>query len=93
MTDWLAQIKARLGAATPGPWECIGDSVFGTYSYIRKTKSHWPITEMAKNEDHIKNGQFIANAPQDIATLLKAIEVKDEALKHADKELKERAYY
>lgn len=69
----LEQIEARANAATPGPWECMGETVFGTYSYIRKCKSHWPITETARNKDHEKNGMFIANAREDIPWLISEV--------------------
>ena len=85
MSDRLAEIRARLDAATPGPWE-RRESVQG-YSnlvvladYINRDDGAWLIAEASWNgpmPDKASSGanaDFIAHAPEDIAWLLGEVE-------------------
>lgn len=73
MTDLdLAPIKARLAAATPGPWTWVCHSTAGV--------SEWTVFDAA---DHAlatnrhgwrPDAEFIAHAPTDIAALLAEVE-------------------
>ncbi len=79
MTDWLAQIKARLEAATPGPWYSYGDELVARRDTNRDFSAFGNYREISVYGEDL---EFIANAPTDIATLLKAIEVKDRFIKN-----------
>jgi len=80
----IDEIKERLSKATPGPWTYIPDSDSddwqlhnSEYEYIKQDDSGVPISR--------ENGEFIANAPTDIAYLLRvaeAAEVMREALEY-----------
>ena len=73
----LSEIKARLDAATPGPWHesDVCDHVFQT-NHI--TRDIWNICHAPLNGLHdnwINDKAFIANAPTDIARLIAALEL------------------
>ena len=68
MTDRLADIQARLDAATPGPWSYFVDK--------------WHVHEIRTNDDETiigvsifvaEDAEFIANAPTDITYLLERV--------------------
>lgn len=67
------EIRARLEAATPGPWETDVD-----YPYRQKGILHfksvgaaiWWGSIPSANQEMKSNAEFIANAPTDIAYLL-----------------------
>ncbi len=84
MTDRLSEIRKRLEAATPGPWmwwtSCSWRRL-GTED--QSTTIMEPITQQCDNHPdlYFRNGgyrgpdaTFIANAPTDIAYLLRVIE-------------------
>lgn len=80
---YLAQIKARLAAATPGPWqpryesECI-DNYNGYCAWALG-----PVVKEAPNKDPVDqaclDAHFIAHARTDVVKLLAAVEVLLEA--------------
>ncbi len=72
----LAEIRARLEAATPGPWAIYGTIGFeyhvrtgGTTAAVPTTGE--PVADAALNRD----AEFIAHAPTDIADLLAEVEL------------------
>lgn len=83
----LEEIKARLAAATPGPWKVDE----GNWAVERRQNRSFvcgiadiPDSEFqnARSEvDPYKNGEFIANAPSDIEWLIKRVARLEEALK------------
>ncbi len=79
----LEAIKARLDAATPGPWTVSREAhSMGSPSY-----SVTPVVEEASTR---MDAELIANSPTDLALCLKVIEVYREALEdYAQK----RGYY
>ena len=68
MPDRLQEIRARLDAATPGPWEnefgVVADAN-GNRHYIPNEYGDW---------DNPADPDFIAHAPADIAWLLDEVE-------------------
>lgn len=62
MSDRIAEIRARLDAATPGPWCLLPSS---STIYVRE-REEYPHAQAVDNDD----AEFIANAPADIAWLL-----------------------
>lgn len=72
----VAAIKARLEAATPGPWTNERYRVFGGYGtrVANATGDTW-----ASRAD----AEFIANAPSDIAALLQALEAAERRVAEA----------
>lgn len=73
--NWLTEIKARLAAATAGPW--IVDATLINDIDGKEIGEANRIDNNGLPSDAI----FIANAPTDIAALIAAVEKKDEALK------------
>lgn len=83
--DWTKEIRERLEQATPGPWKYD----WGNWEVEREENRSWvcdlhdPLEEGFKSEVQPScNGEFIANAPTDIANLLKEREVLREAIKN-----------
>lgn len=71
----LDEIRARLEAATPGPWETFGFEVNGVKSRLNKVKparDNHSFTHISLSHD--EDAEFIAHAPEDIAYLLAEIE-------------------
>ena len=73
----IDDIKARLDAATDGPW-------WDESGVIHAKAPHWTpevhsCDHVAKADPH-ENATFIANAPADIAYLLRLVEELDESL-------------
>ena len=67
----LDEIKARLKAATPGPWKhietcgCSGEvTIFECYD----ERDRLPVPQV------VNNAEFIAHAPEDVAWLIKELE-------------------
>jgi hypothetical protein len=81
LTEWnIEEAKARLEAATPGPWEydCDGDTGdvlvrFGNSSPCYVKELFFGNLEYSEREDHT-TAEFIANAPTDVANLLALVE-------------------
>jgi hypothetical protein len=79
----LDEIRARLAAATPGPWgedDCIvhvADSMDREYFC-------WVAGEEAQGEQQEKDAELICHAPEDIAWLLAKCERYREALREID---------
>ena len=68
----IDKIKARLEAATPGPWMC-GYTLNGTYPAIFAKGKNKPIAQRIDGMKSFNGGgtaEFIANAPSDIEYLL-----------------------
>lgn len=86
--DGLAQIKARLEAATPGPWQVDGmDSGHSLYEmdwWVTAGEYNDTVCDMgglvragnegAAKDDGGKDAIFIAHAPEDMAKLIAAVE-------------------
>lgn len=83
MSDRIGQIKARLAAATPGPWDSMPDVVTGQPNWILgRTASpddgYYGTTDVLRIADENLDGSylsdedanFIAHTPEDIAYLL-----------------------
>ena len=70
MSDRLAEIRARLDAATPGPWENTDD--WSVVTAVVRQRSKWlPDYEMlVADVGQPVNADLIAHAPADIAWLL-----------------------
>jgi len=66
---WTAEVRARLEAATPGPWTADEHGVTGPGSKGRYTKAKI-----------MSDNQFIANAPADLTKALAVIEILRESL-------------
>lgn len=74
----LQEIKERLAAATPGPWNVLYDdgSLHGTpEEYFVNFDAHRDSTNIEREAD----AEFIANAPSDIAYLLDLVELAQRA--------------
>lgn len=73
MSDWLDAIEARLAAATPGPWvldwpgQCCATYCVVAVAGADETSVAHNVTSKPADAD------FIANAPADIARLMKAL--------------------
>lgn len=86
----LDEIKARLQAASPGPWDNLKGPGTNNLWGIRcrnnsKRDTNWKdwiclISLMPVVEQADKNAEFIAHAPTDIAQLISALEIAMEAL-------------
>ena len=77
MTDLralLAPIRARLAAATPGPWEGLLAGPRGEREWIVDSTSTFICSTQIDNQRGHSDGTLIANAPTDLARLLAAIE-------------------
>jgi len=86
MTPKLAEIRGRLAAATPGPWEWVEPhSVVHHPQEPEVAHATWNIAaiEGLFTARHA-NGDFIAAAPDDIAYLLRVAEAA-EALANSTK--------
>jgi hypothetical protein len=64
--EHLDEIRGRLSAATPGPWEASRYAVYETRS------AHGDV--VAEAGMHVSDAEFIANAPTDVARLLNAVQ-------------------
>lgn len=69
ITQWLAEVRARLEAATPGPW--LSTLCLFEGAAIDRNKAR-------------ENAELIAHAPTDLARALAVIEVLREALIRAN---------
>ena len=83
MKNRLSEIKNRLEAATPGPWD---NRCLNTLDNMAKPRHIWTeygfICELKSPLDSsVADAEFIANAPQDIADLLAVVEVYEAGLK------------
>lgn len=76
-TALLGQVKARLAAATPGPW-VVDTGGFDTIAQV--CSEDWAI-----HDGHIDIGdaQLIAHAPIDLARLLAIVEVMQAAIEQS----------
>lgn len=75
----IAAIRARLEAATPGPWKATASGVstpIGELDFLpgiaEADQPGWSVADMDAAAD------FIAHAPSDIAALLQALEVAEQ---------------
>ena len=69
-TLWLTQVKARLSAATPGPWHYGHQSESSDLIDINGPDHLW-IAEA----DYGKDSSLIVNAPTDLARAIEALEI------------------
>lgn len=75
MTDRLQEIRARLDAATPGPWEVLEESF--DYTSVRTSDYSGTYAVVYSDEGrpvHRPDADLIAHAPGDIAYLLDRVE-------------------
>lgn len=83
-TDRLAQIEARLDAATPGPWGRVHLGLQGG-EVIRNDSTRVRVARTYLNDDDrsSENADLIANAPADLRYLLDRLREAEEAsLRH-----------
>lgn len=80
----LTEIKARLAAATDGPWTTWGqEDIIVSVRAMVKRLGHVTICgmhfagEIKAQEQQNANADFIAHAPTDIATLIEALEAAE----------------
>ncbi len=80
MADRLEEIKARLAAATPGPWEESGGTEFGFRIAATERESKRIVRELSIASSHGGNvrafadAALIAHAPTDLAYLIAEVE-------------------
>ncbi len=79
LPHYLAEVRARLEAATPGPWDYA-------HGYVEAENCADYIVEGPDAINDDDNGDFIAHAPADIAKLLAMLEVAREALEKISQE-------
>ena len=72
MSDRIEEIKARLDAATPGPWP--DDYVYDTIRHIARNCEFESVTDPDFGWDRYSDSPLIAHAPDDIAYLLTELE-------------------
>jgi hypothetical protein len=83
----LDEIRARLDAATPGPWTCEvgGDAVYinaaKTFSVTCLAAHYGDSTILGCGGTGIANGHLIAHAPDDLRLLLDVAEAAQEVSK------------
>lgn len=68
----LEPIKARLAAATPGPWE--SDIYPGSENWVYVGGVRGPGPSLELGADSSGDAEFITNAPTDIAALVAEVE-------------------
>lgn len=73
----LKAIRARLDAATPGPWK--HENKGQDHRVITPTGRQWNIGDAIYHAED-RDAEFIAHAPTDIAALIEALEKCKEAL-------------
>ena len=86
MKTRIQQIRARLDAATPGPWFISGDVNGENLNIIQTnhtTRDVWQIPRVKGDYE------LIANSRQDIADLLAVVEVYEDCLTKIEVELGE----
>lgn len=94
MTDplaLLAPIRARLAAATPGPWEWIGSNLercspgYGDVLEVEVECGSYCYGGSPRMNISAGNKALLENAPTDLARLLAAIEAVESTAKYLDK--------
>jgi hypothetical protein len=89
MTPTLAEIEARLKAATPGPWRAHR---FGGASYIAPSTAVWRIAKTYRTSYNAEaNAAFVAHAPEDRAALLSLVRSRDARLAEIARVVKYKA--
>ena len=80
----LEPIKARLAAATPGPWEMMpSKNKGGVDRFVGPPGCDFPVCEMfVINEKWGDDMRLIANAPTDLAALVAEVERLREQVEH-----------
>ena len=75
MSDRIAEIRARLDAVTPGPWELSDhiDCCWEAYVFSTADDEAVPVCYV-HNKDGRPNARFLVKAPADIAWLLDEVE-------------------
>jgi hypothetical protein len=76
MADRLAEIRARLEAATPGPWEWDYNTLGSDIAEVAEpslTCGRYCIGGSVRIDIKADDAQFIAHAPEDIAWLLEQL--------------------
>ena len=82
MNDRIEEIRERLGKATPGPWGTkyvVNNDEDWEYTeivhdYTTRNGDVWPNQVLACVDLNEHDGDFIANAPADVAFLLAEVE-------------------
>lgn len=75
MSDRLQEIRARLDAATPGPWRILHHDLCCGESWVRDESGYHVGTSLYSNDEkRDENLSLIAHAPADIAWLLDEVE-------------------
>lgn len=87
MNDTLKAIKARVDAATPGPWASMPDEFVSFLSeqffmVVGTVKDEdGEVKRITSNRVTLENASFIAHSRTDIEKLLKLVELYEKALK------------
>lgn len=89
ISSFKAEVRARLSAATPGPWSVNQYLGFDVWDFAQRTR----VAKCDPREDYLPgktscwaNSDLIANAPTDLARLLAMVEVYEAALEYYAKD-------
>jgi hypothetical protein len=78
----LAAIKARVVAASDGPWKAIPDPAYGDHGYLLAVGPVWPLSggtlDLKVGDD---DATFIVHAREDVPALVAEVERLREALR------------
>jgi len=77
--DRLAEIRARLDAATPGPWSTYRES--GDWGSCHTDGTTTITVYSDRDGGYVSDQQFIAHAPADIAWLLTELSIRESDVK------------
>ena len=83
LSSWLSAVKARLAAATPGPWVVHGGGKRAVWYADIETVAE-PIQPVCQRARLETDAFFIAAAPSDLAVALAVIEAVEILLASAD---------
>jgi len=85
----LEEIKARVEAATQGPWEIYKDHLFSAFDrYGISTYFEWPVCKAGGNLT-AQNAEFIAHAREDIPALVIEVERLQAIIEQLQQEIKD----
>lgn len=86
MSDRLAEIRARLDAATPGPWHW-GRNESESFCWIMRSHGAYGQYDHHADTRTPDDAHLIAHAPADIAWLLDRVQEQDEHLRAISQDL------